>query len=256
MIHGIPKFERTRGGQFDAHANWFYMQCRTTQYPGLSGRFYYLDWNGSTFSPSTVDEYVYDTANQNCCLAGERVPVYYDYELQRLEITGSHGLVRNLLCDVDIEPGSQGAAYLLDRTNTAIPTALVIVTNTTSETIESGDRIGGIYHFAGGIEKNTWVTVLTKGAGASGGRCFYTGSNGVPAAIDKLTPSSAQAMELRFNGTQFAQSSQPPNFVTIWNGAPTAIRANDVVQCKRVDGIWLIDVEYCRTQDDNTPPPP
>ena len=80
---------------------------------------------------------------------------------------------------------------------------------------------------------------------------FLTGEAGIPAASGQFNPQSAECERHYFN--QPAGVIDPvvnpddgsPVFEWVYNHTTNAVAADKLIQAKRIDGAWFIDVEPC-----------
>jgi len=80
---------------------------------------------------------------------------------------------------------------------------------------------------------------------------FLTGDEGIPAASGQFNPQSAECERHYFNkpagviDPAVNPDDGSPVFETVYNHTTTAVAADKLIQAKRIDGAWFIDVEPC-----------
>lgn len=85
--------------------------------------------------------------------------------------------------------------------------------------------------------------VVESGGGTA---FFYTGATGIPAASSKFQPNKAELEKRQFDpDTGEVKSSSPQEYEHVYNHTLSAVGAEKLIQAKKIDGVWFIDVEPC-----------
>lgn len=248
---------RGRGGPTETHDPHYFMQAAGNLFPGSSALFRHLDWNETTSSYDLTDiyEYVFDAGHENCVLNGERAPIRYNFERQRLETVGSRGLVRNVILDDDIENNQDGYAYILDKSGLPVSSALVRVKNVYAKELKKNDRIATRYHFGGASgQPNYWIQLIAEISGVQK-RWYMTGAAGIPKAFSRTQPRMELCERYFFNGSEIVPFRFPPQYDEVWNASDHgAIPANDLFGAALYDDHWFADTVFCRDNQEPQAP--
>lgn len=80
---------------------------------------------------------------------------------------------------------------------------------------------------------------------------FLTGDEGIPAATGQFTPRGAYCQRYYFDNPSGVidpvedPATGGPVFELVYNHTTNAIAADKVIQAKKIDGQWFVDVEPC-----------
>jgi hypothetical protein len=112
--------------------------------------------------------------------------------------------------------------------------------------VKAGANItaGVTWQFIAPLQSTPQTGLFVRTTTESATAFFLTPSGGMAAAASQLQPTFTLCERLYFIGTTI-EASTPPEFVEVGNHIETAVRADVVIQAKRIDGFWFIDVEPC-----------
>lgn len=103
-------------------------------------------------------------------------------------------------------------------------------------------------YVASGVINQQGLYLLVKklSAGESGVAFFYTGDSGIPAAPSKFQPNKAELEKRYFDpDTDEIKSFDPKEYEDVYNHTLSEVGKEKVIQAKKIDGAWFIDVEPC-----------
>lgn len=115
-----------------------------------------------------------------------------------------------------------------------------------------GDTAGGGWSYVaafpasvlGADTSQDVALVRVLGGSDAGTAFFYTGATGIPAAASKQQPGSEELWRQTFDSE--TGTIDPANEKEmVYNHTMSAVGPEKMIQCKKIDGAWFIDVEPC-----------
>ena len=118
------------------------------------------------------------------------------------------------------------------------------VGDTKLQVINKGGEIASGTRF--NVSRDPWGDYHVIDATATLATSFFkTPTNGIPAAVDVKVPVFRPAERLIWTGLEI-ESYDPPQFEQLGNHVTADIGGDKIVQAKKINGDWFIDVEPCQ----------